>query len=126
MRRAFQVFPVLFGVIVIAIGAAHLAVGPAAIIGGSDVNPTSDGEDRFYAGMFLRYGLALLWCSRDVQRRRAYIKALAFAFLVGGIGRLLSLILVGAPHPFFIAMLVLELVLPPLMVFGAKRAATPS
>jgi hypothetical protein len=32
-------------------------------------------------------------------------------------------ILVGVPHPFYIAMLVLELVLPPLMVLAAARVA---
>ena len=47
MRRAFQAFLVLFGIIVIGISLAHFAVGPDAIVGGTDVNPTSDGEDRF-------------------------------------------------------------------------------
>ena len=47
MRRAFQAFLVLFGIIVIGISLAHFAVGPDAIVDGTDVNPTSDGEDRF-------------------------------------------------------------------------------
>jgi hypothetical protein len=36
---------------------------------------------------------------------------------------LLAVILAGAPHPFYVAMLVVELVLPPLMVLAAKRVA---
>jgi Domain of unknown function (DUF4345) len=40
-----------------------------------------------------------------------------------GIGRLLAVVIDGAPHPFYVAMLVLELVLPPLMVVMAKRVA---
>ena len=79
MRCAFQAFLVLFGVVVIGISLAHLAVGPAAIIGGTDVNPTSDGEDRFYAGLFLAYGVALLWCARDVQRKRAVLSGGRFS-----------------------------------------------
>ncbi len=121
MRCAFQAFLVLFGVIVIGISLAHLAVGPDAIIGGTDVNPTSDDEDRFYAGLFLAYGVALLWCARDVQRKRVYVNLLATVFFVGGIGRLLAVVLVGAPHPFYVALLVLELVLPVLMVLAAAR-----
>jgi Domain of unknown function (DUF4345) len=70
MRQAFQGFLALFGVIVIGISLAHLAIGPEAIIGGADVNPTSDGEDRFFAGLLLCYGVALLWCARDVQDKR--------------------------------------------------------
>ena len=126
MRRAFQGFLALFGVIVIGISIAHLTIGPAAIIGGSGVNPTSDGEDRFFAGLLLCYGVALLWCARDVQRKRVYVNVLAAVFFVGGIGRLLAIILAGVPHPFYIAMLVLELTLPALMVLVARRVTDPA
>lgn len=125
MRRVFQGFLVLFGVIVIAISLAHFAVGADAIIGGSEVNATSDGEDRFYAGLFLCYGVALLWCAREVERKRVYITVLAAVFFVGGIGRLVALVTVGVPHPFYVAMLVVELVLPVVMVLAAKRIAGP-
>lgn len=123
MRQMFQAFLALFGVIVIAIAVAHLASGPRAIIGGTAVNPTMAGEDRFFAGLLLCYGIALLWCSRDVQHKRIYISLLAAAFFVGGLGRLLAVVLDGAPHPLYVAMLVLELALPPLMVVLAKRVA---
>jgi hypothetical protein len=126
MRRLLQGFLVLFGVIVIGISLAHFAIGPDAIIGGSRANPTSDGEDRFYAGLFLCYGLALLWCARGVERKAGYVSALAAAFFVGGIGRLIALIATGPPHAFYVAMLVLELVLPVLMVLGARRVAEPA
>jgi Domain of unknown function (DUF4345) len=125
MRRAFEALLALFGVIVIAISLAHLAIGPDAIIGGSDVNPTSDGEDRFYAGVFLCYGVALLWCARDVAHKRIFVNFLAAVLFVGGIGRLLAVIFVGLPHPFYLAMLVIELVLPPLMVLAANRVTQP-
>jgi hypothetical protein len=87
MRRAFQAFLALFGVIVIGISLAHFAIGPHAIIGGVAANPTMAGEDRFFAGLLLCYGIALLWCARDVRHKRIYIDVLAAAFFVGGIGR---------------------------------------
>jgi hypothetical protein len=74
---------------------------------------------------------ALLWCARDVQHNRVYVNLVAAAFFVGGIGRLLSVLLDGAPHPFYVAMLSVELALPPLMVVVvvvvvvAKRIAEP-
>jgi hypothetical protein len=125
MRQAFQAFLALFGGIVIAISLAHMAIGPQAIIGGVAVNPTMAGEDRFFAGLLLCFGIALLWCARDVQHKRGYINLLAAALFVGGIGRLLAVVLDGAPHPFYVAMLVLELALPPLMVLVANRVAEP-
>lgn len=126
MRQAFQVFLALFGVIVIAISIAHMAIGPRAIIGSVAVNPTMAGEDRFFAGLLLCYGVALLWCSRDVQRKRVYVNLLAAALLVGGIGRLLAVLIDGEPNPFYVAMLVLELALPALMVVIGTRVASPS
>jgi len=87
MRRAFQTFLPLFGVIVIAISLTHLAIGPRAVIGSVPVNPTMAGEDRFFAGLLLCYGIALLSCARDVQRKRGYVNLLAAVFFVGGIGR---------------------------------------
>jgi hypothetical protein len=126
MRQVFQGFLALFGVIVIGISLAHMAIGPRAIIGSVAVNPTMAGEDRFFAGLFLCSGIALLWCARDVQRKRVYINLLAAAFFVGGLGRLLAVAIDGAPHPFYVAMLVIELALPPLMVVVAKRVAEPA
>jgi hypothetical protein len=121
MRRMFQAFLVLFGVVVIGISLAHLAIGPDAIMGGSPANPTSDSEDRFYAGVFLGYGVAVLWCASDVQHKRPYLTFLAAVMFIGGLGRLLSMVIVGPPHAFFIAMLVVELALPPLVVLAARK-----
>jgi hypothetical protein len=125
MRQAFQTLLALFGVIVIGISLAHLAIGPKAIIGGVAVNATMAGEDRFFAGLLLCYGIALLWCARDVQHKRVYLNLLAAVFFVGGIGRFVAVVVDGEPHPFYVAMLVVELALPPLMVVAAKRVAEP-
>jgi hypothetical protein len=125
MRQTFQAVLALFGAIVIAISVAHFAIGPQAIIGGTAVNPTMAGEDRFFAGLLLCSGLALAWCARDVQRKRVYINLLAAVFFVGGLGRLLAVLIDGMPHPFYIAMLALELGLPPVMVVVARRVAEP-
>jgi len=125
MRQALQTLLALFGVTVIGISLAHFAIGPKAIIGGVAMNATMAGEDRFFAGLLLCYGVALLWCARDVQHKRVDINVLAAVFFVGGIGRLLAVVVDGAPHPFYVAMLVLELALPPLMVVAAKRVAEP-
>jgi hypothetical protein len=93
MRQLFQGLLALFGVIVVGISLAHMAIGPRAIVGSVAVNPTMAGEDRFFAG---------------------------------GIGRLLAVVIDGAPHPFYLAMLAIELVAPPLMVVVAKRVAKPT
>ena len=123
MKKSLQVFLSLFGVSVIAIATLHVVLGPAAIPGSIPVNPTMDSEDRFYATLFAAYGVALLWCIRDVERKSTVVYFLAATFFVGGLARLVSLAAVGLPNTFFIAMTVLELLIPFFMAFMQSRIA---
>ena len=121
MKRALQVFLGLFGVSAIGIAALHVVFGPAAIPGSIPVNATMDSEDRFYATLFAAYGVALLWCIRDLERKSMAVYFLAATFFVGGLARLVSVAAAGPPITFFIAMTVLELLIPFGMAFMQSR-----
>lgn len=121
LRKAFQGFLVLFGLIDIAIALLHLVLGPAAIPGSIPVNATMDSEDRFYATLFLAYGVAIVWCAKETEKKTQLVYFLAATFFVGGLARLISMAAVGLPDPFFIAMTALELLLPVGMVLAQRR-----
>jgi hypothetical protein len=70
MLRALSLFASLFGLVCTGIALAHLAIGPHSIPGSIPVNATMDSEDRFYATLFLGFGLAVVWTSRDLRRPR--------------------------------------------------------
>jgi Domain of unknown function (DUF4345) len=123
MKKALQVFLGLFGVTAIFIVSLHIVLGPAAIPGSVPVNATMDSEDRFYATMFAAYGVALLWCNKDIERKSQVVYFLALTFFVGGLARLVSIAAVGFPHPFFIAMTVLELLIPFVMAIMQSRVS---
>ncbi|MGH8529388.1 MAG: DUF4345 domain-containing protein [Nevskiales bacterium] len=123
MRRTLQIFLGLFGVTAVCIALLHIVLGPAAIPGAIPVNATMDSEDRFYATLFMAYGVALLWCIRDIERKSRVVYFLALTFFVGGLARLVSMAAVGLPNTFFIAMTVLELIIPVFMVFMQSRIA---
>ncbi len=124
MKKGLQVFLFVFGVIDIGISILHLVRGPAAIPGSIPVNPTMDSEDRFYATMFLAFGVALVWCAWDVERKRQVVDFLAGVFFMGGIARLFSWAAVGRPDSFFVAMTGLELVIPVAMVVAVRRISS--
>ena len=117
MRKSLQIFLAVFGITAIFIALLHIMVGPSAIPGSIPVNATMDSEDRFYATLFAAYGVAVLWCIKDIERKSMVVYFLAGTFFVGGLARLASIAAVGLPNIFFSAMTVLELVIPLLIVF---------
>ena len=123
IKKTFQVFLGLFGIAAILIALLHVVLGPSAIPGSVSVNATMDSEDRFYATLFAAYGVALLWCIKDIERKSIVVYFLAAAFFAGGLARLVSVAAVGLPNTFFIAMTVLELLIPLFMVFMQSRIA---
>ena len=64
--------------------------------------------------------MALLWCIKDTERKTLVVYLLALTF-VGGLARLVSMAVVGPPNTFFIAMTVLELLIPLFMAFIQSR-----
>lgn len=122
MRSLLAGFVALFGAVCCAIALAHIALGPAAIPGSVPVNATMDSEDRFYATLFLGFGAALIWTSRDLVRRAGVLDALLLVFFAGGVARIVSWLAVGPPSPLFVFLGSLKLLLPPLL-WAWRRAA---
>ncbi len=111
------------GLTVIAIALAHIALGPRAIPGAVPVNATLDSEDRFYATIFLGYGLAMLWAVRAIDRRANIIRFLAALLFAGGLARIVSIVQAGLPHPLFQFLTGVELLLPPLVWWLLRQIA---
>ncbi len=91
-------------------------------LGQPDTTPRLDNVHRFMAGIYLGSGLLALWVALTVRRHDTLIYLLAFAVLLGGTGRLVSISVVGLPEPaaVWLGYLVPELLLP-IVIFAAQR-----
>ncbi|MBB4136309.1 DUF4345 domain-containing protein [Gordonia humi] len=116
----------VFGVLMIGIALAHFLFGQVTYIGGGEVNATMDSDLRFLNVLFVAYGAAFVWASRDVVGRAREINVLGLLFFVGAIGRVLAWILSGAPTPFYVAMLIVEFVIPVVHYFALRMLTTSS
>ncbi|WP_347133550.1 DUF4345 domain-containing protein [Mycobacterium sp. DL] len=113
------------GVTLVAIGIYHLVGGMWSVPGAGaiegEARATVDSRERFYAAIFIGYGLAYIWAARQPSIPLTAVNWLAAVFLLGGLGRVLSVGVYGWPHWFQIPLLTLELVIP--LVFFALTAA---
>jgi hypothetical protein len=77
-------------------------------------DPTLDSQNRFYGAAFALYGALLLICARDLKGHAIILRAILGFFFAGGVARLVSIFLHGAPSPPVIVLLISELLIPPL------------
>ncbi|MFG2986580.1 DUF4345 domain-containing protein [Streptomyces sp. NPDC048258] len=103
----------------VAIGLFHVLLGNAAIPGAGSAGPTVDSLGRFLGAVFAGYGLGWLWAARQSPIPARAVRWLAGVFLLGALGRLLSLAVLGWPHWFQVVLAVVELVLSPLFFWLA-------
>ncbi|MCX5096067.1 DUF4345 domain-containing protein [Streptomyces sp. NBC_00365] len=119
MARVLRTLTQLMGWACVMIGLFHVALGNAAIPGAGSAGTTVDSWGRFMGASFVGYGLAWLWTARQRPIPARAVRWLAGVFLLGGVGRLLSLAVHGWPQWFQIALAVIELSLPPLFFWLA-------
>jgi Domain of unknown function (DUF4345) len=112
MARVLRSMAWLMGVACVAIGVYHFIGGVASVPGEGTAGATVDSRERFYGAIFLGYGLAWVWAARQSPIPAAAVRWLAGVFLLGGAGRLLSMLVHGQPHWFQVVLTVIELVVP--------------
>ncbi|WP_020668146.1 DUF4345 domain-containing protein [Amycolatopsis nigrescens] len=114
MARLLKGLALAMGIACVAIGVFHFALGIDSVPGEGSAGATVDSRERFYGALFLGYGLAWIWTARQSPIPSKVVRWLTGIFLLGAVGRLLSLAIYGWPQWFQIALTVIELVLPPL------------
>jgi hypothetical protein len=86
-------------------------------------SPILDSNLRFFGGIWLGAGLAMLWLVPSIEYQGVLFRALWGAIFLGGVGRVLSWILIGAPPRPFIGFTLLELLGAPLFIGWQSRLA---
>ncbi|MET9498830.1 DUF4345 domain-containing protein [Streptomyces sp. NPDC006552] len=125
--RALRGLVLAMGYACVAIGLVHVLLGNTAIPGGSSAGPTVDSLGRFFGAIFTGYGVAWLLVARQSPISPVMVRWLAGVFLLGALGRLLSLAELGRPHSFQLVLGGIELVLSPLLFWlaDAEQKALP-
>jgi hypothetical protein len=125
MASALRWLALITGIACALIGVVHFALGIDSVPGEGSAGPTVDSRERFYAAVFLGYGLAWIWAARRSPIPANAVRWLAGVFLLGGLGRVLSMVVHGQPHWFQVVLTAVELALPALLLWlsGADERA---
>lgn len=124
MARTLKVLAWLMGVSCLLIGVYHFALGVWSVPGAAvtdQVRATWDSRERTYSVYFAVFGLAWIWAARQTPIPARAVRILSLIFLASGLGRVLSVLVEGWPHPMQTGEAILELVLP--FVFLALAGA---
>jgi hypothetical protein len=100
-------------------------VAAIALFGGSvqmflgqpDTTPRLDNVHRFMAGVYISMGFISLWAAMTIRQQGTLVYLIALGVFLAGVGRLVSISLVGLPEPaaVWLGYLIPELVLPVVM-----------
>lgn len=95
------------------------------VMGQPDTTPRLDNVHRFLAGIYFGTGLICLWAAITVRQQGMLVYLIALAVFIAGLGRVVSISIVGMPEPraLWIGYLVPELLLPIVMA-GAHYFGT--
>lgn len=124
----------LFGLVCMLVGALHVFLGlqaeqllGAGLSEATIANASLDSQNRFYGAAFILFGL-VAWVSATDLRKYALIFRLQMAaFFLGGIARLISILLHGLPSLPIQLLTVSELLIPPIFIwwhFTSRRQSS--
>ncbi|MGY4480557.1 DUF4345 domain-containing protein [Bradyrhizobium sp. USDA 3364] len=124
-RRALQIATALLALVPILTGIITMlgVSDPLYASSGVPALPVLDSNLRFFGGVWLGLGLALLWLVPRIESETVLFRVVWGGIFLGGIGRLLSIMIVGAPPLPFVGFTLLEVIGAPLFVYWQHLVA---
>lgn len=126
-KRSLQIVTAILALVPLATGAIGMLglSDPIYATMGLPRNALLDSNLRFFAGFWLGLGLAMMWLVPRIEMQTVLFRAIWIAIFIGGIGRLLSIFLIGSPPLPFIGFTILEIVGAPLFIAWQTRVTKP-
>lgn len=116
--------PLLTGLLDLVLGASALSAVAAKLSAEALGDPNLNTQIRFFGAIWLGFGVLLWRVSNDLIAQASTFRVMCGILIVSGLGRLISLFQFGMPVPPFMAALVVELVLVPVLLIWHKRLTT--
>jgi uncharacterized protein YjeT (DUF2065 family) len=122
-KRWLQIATGLLGVIPVVTGIITMFGLSDPIYAAAKIpaNTLLDSNLRFFGGVWLGLGLALYWLIPSIDRQTVLFRVLWGMIFLGGVGRLLSMMFLGAPPLPFVGFTALEIIGAPFFIWWQAR-----
>jgi hypothetical protein len=108
---------------VVPVGAGLYGVLFGQSLTGDTVSVSADSHFRYLSGLLLALGLSFWSTIPDIEAKTGRFRLLSLLVFLGGLGRLLGLVLTGVPSIFMLGGLAMELVVTPILAVWQTRVA---
>ncbi|WP_246677460.1 DUF4345 domain-containing protein [Mesorhizobium sp. B2-3-12] len=122
-KTALQIVVAVLAATPVLVGIEGILFGPAFLHVAAPWPVDLDSHFRFLSGFFLAVGIAWYSCIPGIEAKTERFRLLAACTFTGGLARLVSLFLVGAPSLGHVAGLCVELLAVPALVVWQGRVA---
>ena len=120
-RRYLQRTVAVLALVPVSAGLFGILFGPA--LTGDQVSVSADSHFRYLSGLLLGIGLLFWSTTPAIEEKTGRFRLLTLLVFIGGLARLLGLVLTGVPSLYMLASLALELVVTPILALWQTRIA---
>ncbi|MGA3398611.1 MAG: DUF4345 domain-containing protein [Acetobacteraceae bacterium] len=123
MKRTLQIAVALGSLVPIGAGAAGALLGPRMLGAAAVASGDLDSHFRYLSGLLLAIGLGYASTIPRIETHEAQFRLLTCIVVVGGLGRLVSVLSIGFTSPTMAVALVMELLVAPGLALWQHRVA---
>lgn len=122
-RSYLQRTVAVLALIPVAVGLGGVVLGPG-MIENAAISVSSGSHYRYLSGMLFGVGLCFWSTIPDIEDKGGRFRLLTLIVFIGGLGRLLGLLMSGVPSLAMLGGLAMELVVTPLLCLWQARVAS--
>lgn len=120
-RKSLQWTVFVLALIPVSAGLFGVLFGPA--LTGDRVSVSADSHFRYLSGLLLAIGIIFWSTIPAIEEKTGRFRLLTLIVVIGGLGRLIGLLLTGIPSLYMLGGLAMELVVTPIMAIWQTRVA---
>lgn len=120
MKLTLQITLAILSLIPLFFGVTGLLWGTTQFMPEGEVIAALDNQFRYWAGFYFLLAFLLWWAIPNIERQTTLLRIVCLALVLGGFGRLISLLSFGSGDPAQIGAMILEFGSIALVLWQAK------